>query len=275
MREAIVLLLTLLLGLSLFTGCTARTGSDEPAASASAPGPEESAPDRSAGGSAETSAQTGEASASEPVTAEGPASPDWVQKLPQAQEAEQLFVVAATDLNTAQVSLHQRDGAGTWRELLHTTGWIGKNGLGKEREGDGKTPVGTFRFNRAFGIAEDPGCAAFEYVQVNGNHYWSGDQREGMHYNELVDLRELPDLDTAVSEHIEDFWDQYQYCLNISWNEDGTPGKGSAIFLHCKGGSPYTGGCVALEREQMEQVLRQVSPACVVVIDSLENLGGA
>jgi L,D-peptidoglycan transpeptidase YkuD (ErfK/YbiS/YcfS/YnhG family) len=158
---------------------------------------------------------------------------------------------------------------------MSTPGYIGKEGLGKTKEGDGKTPVGTFFFNRAFGIAEDPGCA-IPYVQADEDTYWSGDIREGMHYNELVSLKDYPDLDLENSEHIFDYQYQYQYCLNISYNEECTPGLGSAIFLHSFGDrKPYTGGCVAIPIEQMYFVMQHVSPDCVVVIDSLENLGGS
>lgn len=250
-------LLTLLLCLSLLlSGCASQS---EPAleatGSVSAPAAEQSIP-------------TEEHPSDEP---ENP-SPEWVSALPQAENAQQLFVVAATSGTNAHVSLHQREANGRWSCLMEADGYIGKNGLGKEVEGDGKTPVGTFRFNRAFGIAPDPGCA-IPYVQVNGESYWSGDQRPGMHYNELVNAEDLPDLDRESSEHIEDFWDQYQYCLNISYNEDGEPGKGSAIFLHCQGESDFTLGCVAIPEEQMRQVLELVAPECVVVIDAAENLG--
>ena len=199
-------------------------------------------------------------------------SPEWVNALAEEKNAEQLLVVAAVGDTTASVSLHQKDEKGNWKQLLTTPGYIGKNGLGKEAEGDGKTPVGTFSFNKAFGIAADPGCA-LEYKQVNREDYWSGDQRDGYHYNELVSLKDLPDLNTDDSEHIIDYFYQYQYCLNISYNEKGTEGLGSAIFLHCLGpDKPYTGGCVAIPQNQMLAVMKAVRPDCVVVIDSLENL---
>ena len=70
-----------------------------------------------------------------------------------------------------------------------------------------------------------------------------------------------------------DYTYQYQYCLNISYNEAGTPGLGSAIFLHCLGPfKPYTGGCVAIPKDQMITVMQNVREDCVVVIDSLRNL---
>lgn len=252
---ALLLLLSLLLG-----GCAARE--QAPAASEA----ESSAPARP-----EQPEQSAAVSAPPEDHWENP-SPAWVEQLPEAQGSRQLCVVAVTEGTSARFSLHQKGEGGTWGCLLEADAYIGKNGLGKTAEGDGKTPVGTFAFTRAFGIAADPGCA-IPYVQVAGNHYWSGDQRPGMHYNELVNVEDLPDLDRASSEHIEDFWDQYQYCLNISYNADGEPGKGSAIFLHCQGQYPYTGGCVAIPEKKMKKMLRLVQPDCTVLIDTAEHLG--
>ena len=201
------------------------------------------------------------------------ASPDWVKAIPEAQDAQQLFVVAAHEKTTAWVSMHEKDESGEWHMIMSTPGFIGKNGLGKTQEGDGMTPVGTFAFNRAFGIAPDPGCK-IAYVQADEDTYWSGDVNDGMHYNELVSVKDLPALDKDNSEHILDYPYEYQYCLNISYNADGTPNAGSAIFLHCLGDrKPRTGGCVAIPMDQMYFVMQHVSPDCVVVIDSMEHLG--
>ena len=127
--------------------------------------------------------------------------------------------------------------------------------------------------NAAFGIADDPGCKAFTYKKVDENDYWSGDARKDHQYNKLVDIRNYPDLNKADSEHLIDYLFPYQYAMNISYNEDGTPGRGSAIFLHCLGDQrPYTGGCVAIPRNHMITVLRNVKKDCVVVIDSLKNI---
>ena len=206
------------------------------------------------------------------------ASPDWVGKLDAAEGAEQLLIVAAfsEDATDAWVSLHQKQSDGSWHMIMTSPGFIGKNGLGKTREGDGKTPVGVFRFNRAFGIADDPGCA-IPYVKVDNDSYWSGDPREGYRYNELVSLKELPglDLDSGDSEHIVDYPYQYQYCLNISYNEEGTPGLGSAIFLHCLApAKPFTGGCVSIPEDHMRFVMQTVNSSTVVVIDTYEALSG-
>lgn len=200
------------------------------------------------------------------------ASPEWVGNLPAAADAKQLFVVAGVDGTTAYVSMHQKDGDGNWKQIITTPGYIGKFGLGKTKEGDARTPVGTFHFTKAFGIADDPGCS-MPYQKVTEDDYWSGDQRDGYDYNEMVSIKDLPDLDTDDSEHIIDYTYHYRYCLNISYNEEGKKGEGSAIFLHCLGPQkPYTGGCVAIPEDKMLKVMKNVDKDCVVVIDTMANI---
>ena len=207
-------------------------------------------------------------------------SPEWVKNLPAAQDENvtQLFVVAAIamDKTTANISMHQRDENGNWVQILSTPGFVGKNGMcadADHAEGCAQTPIGVYRFNKAFGIAEDPGCA-IPYIQVDDNTYWSGDPDR--QYNQMVDIRDVPDLVMDDSEHIVDYEFQYQYCLNISFNEEGTPGRGSAIFLHCLGpAKPWTGGCVAIPENLMQLVMENVQEDCVVVIDTLDNMGGS
>ena len=166
-------------------------------------------------------------------------SPEWIGQLEQAENAGQLFVVAGIGDTTAYVSMHVKDENGVWKQIMTTPGFIGKFGLGKTREGDGMTPVGTFGFNCAFGIAEDPGCA-IPYVQVDEDSYWSGDPREGFCYN-----------------------------------EDCIPGLGSAIFLHCMGAArPFTGGCVAIQEAQMRYVMQHVNEDTLVLINTYDKLSG-
>ena len=97
-----------------------------------------------------------------------------------------------------------------------------------------------------------------------------------MYEDTLVALSEHPDLDTDHSEHLIDYEYEYQYCLNIGFNEEGVEGRGDAIFLHCIGKlKPYTGGCVAMPEYAMKFVMQHVQPDCRIVIDLFENMGGS
>ena len=206
-------------------------------------------------------------------------SPEWVRNLSQAQDlgTNQMIIVAASgmDKTTAKVSMHERDSEGNWIQVFSVDGYVGKKGMvldSERKEGCGRTPIGVYHFNKAFGIADDPGCA-IPYVKVTKDLYWSGDMRDGMHYNEMVSINDYPDLDTKNSEHLIDYTKPYQYCLNIGFNEDCTPGRGSAIFLHCNGNNKYTAGCVAVPKDTMVKIMKRVNPDCVIIIDLKSNLG--
>ena len=210
-------------------------------------------------------------------------TPEWIAALPAAKDEKttQLFVVAALgmDKTTASISMHERGADGKWKQVLSTPGFVGRDGLcedEKHKEGGYyQTPIGTYHFNKAFGIAPDPGCTGFDYVKVNKNMYWSGETQEGLHYNEMINIKDFLDADFKNSKRIIDYEYEYQYCLNISFNEDARPGKGSAIFLHCLDESnPYTRGGIAVPEYTMQTILQRVKSDCVVVIDTLENMNG-
>ncbi len=212
----------------------------------------------------------------ETVVLEGIESPKWVTELPAAAETDTLVVIMAEEIETrgAYFSFHEKKSDGKWYMTISTPCFIGKNGLGKTKEGDAKTPTGTFHFTSAFGNADDPGCK-MKYIKATEYTYWSGDP--DCMYNQMIeDCREYPDLDLSkCDEHIVDYPVHYQYCLNISYNEEGTPGLGSGIFLHCFGpAKPWTGGCIAIPFNRMKYIMTAVDENTQIVIDTKDNLGG-
>ena len=62
-------------------------------------------------------------------------SPDWVANLDAAATADQMLVVAAFDetATDAWISLHEKQKDGTWKMIMTSPGFIGKNGLGKTK----------------------------------------------------------------------------------------------------------------------------------------------
>lgn len=192
-------------------------------------------------------------------------SPSWVAKLNAAKDADQIVIVSGTKGSDAEFSMHEKGTDGQWRQVLSASAYIGKKGWGKKKEGDGKTPVGVFHFTMAFGINADPGCP-IGYTQVDETHYWNGDSNSPS-YNQFVSTRDDDKFNKKESEHIIDYTLAYPYVLNISYNEEGTPGLGSAIFLHCYTKNHFTGGCVAIPEKVMIEVLKRVKEDCVVVMD--------
>lgn len=179
------------------------------------------------------------------------------------QEPHQKIVVTVSE-KTAVLSFYEKDSGGRWVELLQTPAVIGKNGIGKTKEGDLKTPVGTYHFIKAFGIKEDPG-SRLPYVQVDENDYWIDDVNS-QYYNQFVS-EELVEPDWTSGEHLCEYGKLYHYVLATSYNEACIPGLGSAVFLHCASEeTQYTAGCIAIDEECMKKILQMVEEDCVLII---------
>ena len=148
----------------------------------------------------------------------------------------------------------RKNGSFRWKKILACPGYVGRNGIGKAREGDVRTPTGTFRIGEAFGILDDPGTE-LAYTKVNRWLYWSGEYGT---YNKMVDSRKLGHA-PGNSEHLADYVPHYHYVLDIGYNRKCVYGKGSAIFLHCFGTNPYTGGCIAVSEENMKTILQNAT----------------
>ncbi|MBR6337279.1 MAG: hypothetical protein IKR76_06040 [Ruminococcus sp.] len=201
-------------------------------------------------------------------------SPEWVTKLDAAKDCEQLIVVAGVDKTTAYITMHEKNAEGKWEQIIATPGFIGLDGLGNANINDCFTPVGTYTIDKAFGLADDPGCQ-MEYTKVDESYYWSGDDGEGKHFNELVSVKDIPDLDTENSEHIADFDYAYQYVLNMGYNSECKKDKGFAFFFHSfRYNRPYTGGCVAVPEDIMHFIMCNVKPGCKITLNTLKKFGG-
>ena len=200
-------------------------------------------------------------------------SPEWFKKLDAAKDCEQLIVVAGVGETTCYVSMHEKDADGNWKMILQTPGYIGLEGMGKADSYHAVTPIGTFTIDKAFGIADDPGCQ-MEYTKVTEEDYWSGDMREGMHFNEFVKVKDVPGLDLEECEHLIDYTYEYTYCLNMGYNSECVPGEGSCFFFHCMSlVKPYTGGCVAVNEPVMKLIMQRVRNGCKITINKADALG--
>ena len=146
------------------------------------------------------------------------------------------------------------DGTLSWKRILNCKGYVGQNGIGKQRQGDRKTPRGTFKIKGAFGILDDPGTQ-IPYTKLNRYLYWSGESET---YNTMVDSRKLGHVPSG-SEHLIKYKPQYNYALVIGYNKKNKPGKGAAIFMHCTGSNKYTAGCVAIKQKKMKKVMLNVT----------------
>lgn len=138
-------------------------------------------------------------------------------------------------------------GAKGWRVRGKGDAYIGKNGLEKTREGDARTPVGELRPLRAFGILPNPGTS-LPWLQVQPGTIACDE--EGPYYNKIVQGIEVG------GERMWELSPEYDYGIETDYNKDGIWPLGSAIFIHCKGAKAWTGGCVALDKRLMMQILK-------------------
>lgn len=68
------------------------------------------------------------------------------------------------------------------------------------------------------------------------------------------------------AEHLSDYPRQYEYAIEIKTNQENVPGNGSAIFLHCSV-KKSTAGCVAIEREKMLEILKNLKENTLISIE--------
>jgi L,D-peptidoglycan transpeptidase YkuD (ErfK/YbiS/YcfS/YnhG family) len=171
----------------------------------------------------------------------------------------QLVTVMAASYGATQAELtaYQRVG-GRWRRVFGPwIAWIGRDGMappGAKREGDGRTPSGTFGFGFFFGVDPNPGVR-FPYRRIYPYDFWDDDPSSPL-YNEWVDDRYAdPGADPEPMDV-----SAYDYGAVIAYNTARTPGLGSAIFLHINIGTP-TAGCVTLPVGELLEILRWLNPA--------------
>jgi L,D-peptidoglycan transpeptidase YkuD (ErfK/YbiS/YcfS/YnhG family) len=157
----------------------------------------------------------------------------------------------------ATLTAYQRAGHG-WRRVFGPwTARIGRNGFapaGRKREGDGRTPSGSFSVQFLFGVLPNPG-ARLAYRRIRAYDFWDDDPSSAR-YNEWVDIRYAsPGADPEPMDV-----PAYDYGAVIGYNTARTPGLGSAIFLHLNIGIA-TSGCVTLPPGELLPLLRWLNPA--------------
>jgi L,D-peptidoglycan transpeptidase YkuD (ErfK/YbiS/YcfS/YnhG family) len=136
---------------------------------------------------------------------------------------------------------------------------IGRAGFapaGDKREGDLRTPAGSYGFSFFFGVHPSPGVR-YEWRRVTGSYDVWDDDPSSSRYNLWTDRRYD---DAGRNPESMQQVPAYYYSAVIAYNTARTPGLGSAIFLHVSTGGG-TAGCVSLPTGQLLDVLRWLDPA--------------
>ncbi|ODT61842.1 MAG: hypothetical protein ABS77_08570 [Phenylobacterium sp. SCN 69-14] len=145
---------------------------------------------------------------------------------------------------------------------------LGKNGVVKaaeKREGDGRSPLGTWTIRRVLYRPDkgDPPQTRLPAKALERDDGWCDDPLDPA-YNRAV---KLPHPASAEQMWRQD--DLYDLVCVLAHNDDPpVPGRGSAIFMHLArpDGGP-TEGCVALSREDLLDLLAQAQIGDAVAIE--------
>lgn len=147
------------------------------------------------------------------------------------------------------------------KEVFTTGVYIGRNGIGKTVEGDGKTPADTLRVLSAFGVKPNPGTP-MPYIDVTPTTFACDEECE--YYNRIIDTTATGH--PCKGEDMYRMTPDYNYGLTTDYNRACTWPKGSNIFIHCKGEKQSTAGCIALDEERMVELLKTCDSSLVIVV---------
>lgn len=194
------------------------------------------------------------------LTALGVVAPAGAAQAAGTVTVRQLVTVTAASYGTTYATLRAYRVSGTRRILVFgpwtaRVGYRGVARLGAKREGDGRTPSGSYGFSFFFGVDQNPG-AAFPYRRAYRSDYWDDDPASPR-YNEWVDVRKANAGRRPEPLHNVP---AYNYAAVIAYNTKRVRGLGSAIFLHVGTGGP-TAGCVSLPVAELLKILRWLRPA--------------
>ncbi len=168
--------------------------------------------------------------------------------------------MTAASYSTTYATFRAYRVTGTRRVLVlgPWTARVGYNGVappGAKREGDGRTPSGTYGFSFFFGVQPDLGFS-FPFRHAYRYDVWDDDPASARYNQWVDDRRQNPGARPEPMHQVP----AYDYAAVIAYNTARTPGRGSAVFLHVGTGTP-TAGCISLPRTELIRVLRWLTPA--------------
>ena len=194
-----------------------------------------------------------------PTTTSHAASDPLIHHLRGIHDAKQVIAVTTSGYGTSYATFraYRKTSSGWHRVFGPWSARIGYNGFaprGDKREGDGRTPTGSYHFQFMFGVYTDPGVR-YHYRRALRTSYWDDDSSSA-NYNTWVDSRRDATGRSPEPMHVSP---AYNYGAVIGYNLSRTPGRGSAIFLHVSHRSA-TAGCVSIAQSRLVKVLRWLRP---------------
>ncbi|WP_322922779.1 L,D-transpeptidase family protein [Paenibacillus campi] len=187
--------------------------------------------------------------------------PKLFKKLDQLN-SEQIILVTADHHRsiTGNLFVYEKRNQTWQRQLGPLPVVLGNNGLGKNKEGDGKTPLGTYTLGTAFGSStQAPPNLKIDYRTADDDDYWV-DTPNSPDYNNWVAYAGDPRERWSSFERLNH--PLYEHALVINYNTHPVvPDKGSAIFMHIwRAANKPTAGCIAMSKDHLLRVLTTIDP---------------
>jgi L,D-peptidoglycan transpeptidase YkuD (ErfK/YbiS/YcfS/YnhG family) len=158
----------------------------------------------------------------------------------------------------------------SWEKVSATNGRAGENGFarpGQKREGDGKSPSGSYSLSEAFGV-RDPGTSLpYRRLRASGDCWGSTSGKSD--YNEYYSgtCRSTDEDLSAIMRR-----GPYQQAVVIDYNRPkAVAGHGSAIFFHVGGVTP-TAGCISIREPNLRAVMRTLAKGDRIIMGPMAAL---
>ena len=187
------------------------------------------------------------------------------QEIP--EETTQLILVAVDNAAEKMFLLEKHENR-MWQVVYGPFDvQIGKNGLGKEKEGDGKSPEGIFELGYVFGREPIPLGTIWPWRTTEDGDIWVEDSRS-KYYNMFVEKDSIEEPDWVYYSNLNIL--VFERAIEIRYNSDRVPGAGSAIFLHIwVSPTRDTNGCTAISRANIETLISWLDPEANTMIAQL------
>jgi L,D-peptidoglycan transpeptidase YkuD (ErfK/YbiS/YcfS/YnhG family) len=143
---------------------------------------------------------------------------------------------------------------------------VGRNGVGKRHEGDGRAPSGIFELSEVFGYdTERPSGSRMAYRGLNDDTACVDDSAS-RYYDRIVEPASIdggPDWTSAeaMRRDLHNGDDLYELGVVVDYNPERKSSAGSCIFLHVwRGPDQPTAGCTAMSRDSIYELARWLDP---------------
>ena len=176
-------------------------------------------------------------------------------------DARQVVVVENTkkESTSATLSIYAKGDQGWRKQMASIAVRIGRSGFSaRHREGDGTTPMGSFRIQSVFGIVPVP-STGYPYIRLKENYCWVLRSSQKT-YNSLVKGSPCVKGDENLFRIAKA--GPYRRSIVLDFNMNPViRGHGGAIFIHSHsydgvGNTKPTSGCVSLTNGQLVKLLK-------------------